>query len=149
MKKKLLLFSMLILSFGIFTTKTFAQEVTGGSADGLMPDAGGTMYVPTPDFQPPSFVLTVKRNNGNGHCQGSGTATLNFKGTFNGNMTLMEIAYQSTGKELMNAIIDGTGYNKTSNSVTYCLSYNIPPKNKLIFKFWWAEGQKWYWIPEM
>lgn len=152
MKKNLLHFIMLVLCTGIMSTQSYSQDVGGGEADGLMPDPGGSGFIAAPNFQPPSWSLSLKRNNGNGHCTGSALATLNIKGTFTGKIWMDEVAYKSTGKVFGSLTqADGIGTPKGSN-VTFCLNYNIPPKNKLLFKFHYetvggATGE--FWIPEM
>ena len=149
MKKSLLSFLMVMLCIAFLPKGTSAQDVGGGSADGLLPPPDGGVATAAPGFEPPSFVLNVKRNNGNGHCLGSAVAVLNFKGGFSGHMQLVSVASQKDAKILPALTVsDGWGYwNKAT--MEFCLNYNIAPKNKLVFHFYWLEGNKDYWIPEM
>lgn len=160
MKKSLLGFFMLILCISFLPSGTFAQVVTGGESSGGT-DIGidGGINIPASSYQtalPPSFVLTLKRNNGNGVCAGSAQARLGFKGVFTGWMQLVDIAYLSDKSPLSNAVIgSGNGVWQgvaASAYMSFCLDYNIPPKNKLIFHFIWGYGSNGptyqFWIPE-
>ena len=160
MKKRLLISFMLLLSIGLFPGKIFAQAVTGGSADGAVGAIDAGINIPASSYQtatPPSFVLTLKRNNGNGVCEGSAEARLNFNGAFSGWMQLVDIARLDTKTELSNSIIgSGNGTWKgsaASKYLSFCLNYNIPPKNKLIFHFIWgypgSATTYQFWIPEL
>ena len=157
MKKSLLSFFMLILCIGILPTITFAQDAPGTSGGSIGIDGGTitsyTSYVTSP---PPNFVLNLKRNNGNGVCEGSAQARLSIKGGFTGWMQLVDIAYLSDGKIIPNVVIgNGIGeWNGVTQSayMSFCLNSNIPPKNKLIFHFYWSlpgdNNIYQFWIPE-
>jgi hypothetical protein len=146
MKKCLLSFLMLMLSIAFLPKESFAQELPGGASDGYVDQGTGTPAVNFPSAPPPNFVLTLKRNNGNGHCLGSATATINFKGAAPAWMQLIDIATLADRKPLTGVIVNSDGrWNKSA--LEYCLAYNIAPKNKLIFHFRWAGGD--FWIPEL
>lgn len=134
MKKNLLNFVIVILCVGALPTFTLAQDAPGTGAGTQASD-----YLSAP---PPSFVSGLKRNNGNGHCEGSGLTTLGIKGTPPRSMQLVDIANKSTKAYLDNFILDGNGV-LTSKGFTFCLAYNIPPVNKLIFHFTYPGGEFW------
>ena len=148
MKKSLLSF-MLILSVSLFSTKIFAQDVGGGSADGLLPPPpDGGVAAPAPGFEAPTFVLNVKRNNGNAtSIGGTAEARLQISKTYSGgDITLVDVSYLDKPGVSLNAVLNGWGYPE-SGYFSYALKKNVNPAKKLMFYFACSDGTT-FCIPE-
>lgn len=149
MKKRLLSFSMLILSIGILSTETFAQEDAGGSSyQGVTPDNPVTTV--TIATVPPPGVRSVKRNNGDASsAYGVAEARLNFtRGTNIGNPELVKITYIADGKEIPNAVMQNLSIIDWQKSyISYSLTKNVNPAKKLMFHFRYSNGDS-FSIPE-
>lgn len=137
MKKSVLSFSMLILSICILSTKTFAQEDTGGASfQGIIYDSPvfSVMSVPPPG------VTHVKRNNGNGTtATGNAEVRLSFsKGANVAGIQLLSVSYM-TGGEVEGAVTTvtqiGAEIDYQKKYISYPLGKNINPAKKLIFNF--------------
>lgn len=148
MKKSLQRFSMLILSIGVFSTNTFAQDDSGGSSfNSISVDGGGTIQV-----APPAGVKSVKRNNGNATAyMGTAEARLNFTKNFDPyGIELESISYLL---DVSSAKISGTVTSNTNDFariengyISYPLGKNINPAKKLLFHF--KRGSQRFSIPE-
>ena len=150
MKKNVLTFIMLVLCTGIFTTKTFAQDVVGGSSDGLVDVSTGIAVTDVQFTQPANYRLNVTRNNGNGTSSGMASAYLHINGTgFGGDAVLVGIAWKSTAGLNYPVVMPGGSLPEkwAKGKMTFPLLHNIPPKNKLVFHFV-VDGID-RWIPEM
>ena len=132
MKKKLLIFTVSLLSLCIFSTTSFAQGAPGddGSGGGVTPpDGGGTVGTTPP---PAPMIYTFKRNNGNGFGVCGGDAQIRV--AFNPMPTtyipcITEIWYN--GAKLTNVILPvyGEVIDKTQPYVSYCLMGSLPATN--------------------
>lgn len=132
MKKNLLSFAVLVLSFCIFTTKTFAQADSGGSAGGGTGgtiDGGGTVGTPAP--QPLAIHFT--RNNGDGTCGGEAQIRMYYSTAPTASPILNQIYYNGSPLYTNMLPIKGDISNyATTGYVSFCLpTANIPPAIKL------------------
>lgn len=136
MKKNLFSICMLFLCTCFISSKTFAQDDSGGSYNGSEPtiDGGGTT-ITTFQAAPPSGVKNVKRNNGNASSvYGVAEARLSF--TNAGQMTTAIKLEKVT-------TIDGTVVDAVSTFpaviekgyISYSLKKNVDPAKKLMFYF--------------
>ncbi|HUS03172.1 MAG TPA: hypothetical protein VMY77_15645, partial [Chitinophagaceae bacterium] len=148
MKKRLLSFSMLILSIGLFSTKTFAQDDAGGASfQGI---SGSTTGTTTVAIVPPAGVRNVKRNNGDASsAYGVAEARLAFtRGMDIGNPKLVKITYLVGGAEIPNAVMCDCAVTDVQKSyISYSLSKNVNPAKKLMFHFSYSDGST-FSIPE-
>lgn len=146
MKKNLLSFSMLILCIGVLSTKTFAQDDSGGASS-----PGSTVTVPGgTQVAIPAGVRNVKRNNGDASsAYGVAEARLGFtKGIPIGNPELVKITYLSDGKEIPNAVmLNNAVIDWQKSYISYSLTRNVNPAKKLMFHFKCSNGDT-FSIPE-
>ncbi len=151
MKKKLLTFTVSLLSLCIFSTAAFSQTAPGddGTGSGGV-DGGGTTGTQPPVTTCPD--VSFKRNNGNGTCWGYAQIRVTFPDQFAANFTppkIISITYKGvpikynlptdgivgiptyTGQGYVSYCIGSTdqfpGWSKETN--------NIEPANKLIVTF--------------
>lgn len=148
MKKRLLSFSMLVLSIGILSTETFAQEDAGGASfQGVTFDSP----INTVTTVPPPGVTHVKRNNGNGTTAlGNAEARLSFSKNANvEGIQLQSVSYLG-GAEIVGAVTAITQNNAEidyqKKYVSYPLGKNVSPAKKLMFHFSSPSGN--FSIPE-
>lgn len=153
MKKKLLIFCMLMLGIGYLPGKVFAQDCPGTSGGSLGSiDAGtatidGGITAPI-IINPPSYVSNVKRNNGNGTTAGYAETRLSFSDKNDHPVTLIGIT-NLDGSSLPKGsfvVMDEVG-NFVRGYKSYALNFNIPPKNKLLFHF--SCNGNYFCIPEL
>ena len=158
MKKKLLTFAFLLISFCIFSTATFAQPAPGDDGSGTggvpPPDGGGTGGTPPPILSCPD--VSFKRNNGNGTCWGYAQIRVVFPDQFEKGFTpptITDITYQGITVKYLSShdAIEGVPTYKGQGYVSYCLGgpqfpglskedFNIPPANKLVITFKYGTG---------
>lgn len=140
MKKNLLTF-ILMLCIGIFSAKTYAQDIPGGGGDGIGSDigidGGSTAPVMPVIINPPSYVSNLKRNNGNGTTVlGSAEARLAFSDKSNHPVVLLAITdLQGNVLPKGSVVLDPNGEFNSKGYVSYALKQNIPPVGKLLFHF--------------
>lgn len=137
MKQKLFTLTLLLLTSFILSTKSFAQDDSGGldtgGGTGTGPDGGGTGVTPPPP--PPPMIYTFKRNNGNGLgvCGGDAQIRVAFATMpAENNIPCIKEVWYDDGKNpvvkvtniqypILGAIID-----KTQPYVSYCITGSMP-----------------------
>ena len=140
MKKNLLAF-ILMLCIGVFSARTYAQDVPGGGGDGigsdLAIDGGATATVLPTIINPPSYVSNLKRNNGNGTTAiGSAEARLAFSDKKDHPVVLLAITdLQGNVLPKGSVVMDADGEFNSKGYMSYALNNNIPPVGKLLFHF--------------
>lgn len=133
--KKIFVSLSVLLSVCLFSTKTFAQEVPGGSSDGLnwtdttgLPIDGGVTSFPA---QPTGVQFT--RNNGDGTCGDKAQVRVYYNQKPTIAPHLEQIWYQGSPLFSNFQPVDGDLRNfETKGYVSFCLTTsNIPPAIKL------------------
>lgn len=133
MKRKLLTFALLGLSFCTVSTSTFAQDDSGGSAGsgGTVVDGGGT----TATTQPNAIHFT--RNNGDGTCGGQAQIRMFYTTAPTAAPVLNQIWYNgATLYSNFTAVTGDISNYATTGYVSFCLpTSNIPPAIKLTLDY--------------
>lgn len=148
MKKNVLTICMLLLCIGILPCKTFAQDVPGGLSAGDVGTVDLGVRIGTTTFSaPPSYVKSVKRNNGNATSVGGvAEARLQISNTYSGEIWLIDVTYLDNPGVPLNAVVNGCGYLE-KGYFSYALSKNVNPAKKLMFYFQCQDGTA-FCIPE-
>ena len=142
MKKHLLIFSMIMLCIGFLPSRSLAQDAPGDGGDVLEIDGA---IARSSISTPPSYVRSVKRNNGNATSL-YGTAEARLQIAQNGlsslcDIYLVDIAYLADpGKSLAKEIMGDVTLNRNEGYFSYSLSKNVIPAKKLMFYFRTASG---------
>lgn len=150
MKKHLLALSVLVLSFS-FSSKSFAQDLPGGSCSGSPTgiDGGGTIDAGTTIISAtPSYAKSVKRNNGNGTTpDGSAEARLKVSSACSADVVLYRIT-SLDGSYPVDVIMDNGAGTYVRGYFSYSLDKNVIPAKKLLFYFHDCTNGKNFAIPE-
>lgn len=134
MKRKLLSFAILFISFTVISISSFAQDVPGGSGDGTTPpDGGGTTGTTAP--QPTAIHFT--RNNGDGTCGGLAQIRMYYATAPTTAPVLTQIDYNGAPLYANFTAVTGDISNyATTGYVSFCLNTsNIPPAIKLTLTY--------------
>ncbi|MDQ6757983.1 MAG: hypothetical protein M3004_13735 [Bacteroidota bacterium] len=131
---KKMIFSMaVLLSACVFSTKTFAQAVPGGSADGGgVIDGGGTTST-----TPQPLGVHFMRNNGDGTCGGNAQIRLYYNTAPTIAPTLDNIIYNGSPL-IANFVPKGSilADLTTKGYLSFCMPVsNIPPAIKLTLEY--------------